>query len=289
MKRKNDSKESVHFIMMIDKSSWMRKALDCLVRTIKKNCPIDKKVYFSCVFQGNKITIEDANIENKVNLKPINVEKIEKIIDESFSKSVRKNVEFYYCPYYWELGIPCRWFVEAKSETCIMIDVDMICCNSINDIFKLDKNKIHACYCLDNSILYDKNKCYMSLEKYYVNFGFLVIPSNFLIFIGSKLLKYYSIFQKKFGYLTGQVVFSYIIKKYFEEKINILPNYKYNCYDVIDDERFFCYCKKNNIDPIFLHLLYSKNLYKLYFFCKKNLNEVLEYALIKSELKIKLN
>jgi lipopolysaccharide biosynthesis glycosyltransferase len=240
---------------MISKTNWMYKGLEFLVRTIKKNCPNSKKVYFSCVFQDNFQTNQDASVENKVNLRLVNVEHVEKIINKKFSIFIKKNVEFYYCPYLWSLGTPCRWFIAPKSKVCVMIDVDMICCNKIDEIFELDKKKIHGCIALDNSVLF---KEYQSLKEinllgnYYLNFGFLVVPSEFLIFIGSKLLSHYPILKKEVGYFTGQVSLAHILKNHFDKKINVLPASRYNCYDRTIKDLI-------NIEkPIFLHLLDSK-------------------------------
>ena len=121
--------DSVHFIMMLSNNNWMFKGLENLVQSIKINC--SNKTYFSCIFQGEKKE-NNAEITNKFGMKKIKYEEIEEITKFKNSRIVRKNVEFIYCPYFWELGLPCRWFIEPKSEICIMIDVDMLCCNNLD-------------------------------------------------------------------------------------------------------------------------------------------------------------
>ena len=286
--------DSVHFIMMLSNNNWMFKGLENLVQSIKINC--SNKTYFSCIFQGEKKE-NNAEITNKFGMKKIKYEEIEKITKFKNSRIVRENVEFIYCPYFWELGLPCRWFIKPKSEICIMIDVDMLCCNSLDEVFSLDKNKMHGCIALDNSYINrtELNKIGISektLNKYYINFGFVVVPSKYLIDIGTELFHSYPTLEKKFKYYTGQVALANSMKK-LNIPLNILNPQKYNCYDCflphhnkklinkITNENgkiTFEYENSTSNEPIFLHLMDNRQgLYEN----QININQTGRYALRK--------
>lgn len=105
---------------MVSENTRMIEQCDLLIRSIRFFSNKDTKIYFSIVLQGN---------EQKLPSNPFEVKKIEiknanyrEFFNCNISNYLIKNAEFYFSPQIWTLGMPCRWFVESKSETCTMID-----------------------------------------------------------------------------------------------------------------------------------------------------------------------
>lgn len=223
--------------MMISDNPTMRKQTELLIRSIKLFSK-GKPTAFSLVIQG----FEKSSIK-----KPLILPKI----DYKY-KYLSSATDVYYCPYYWELGAPCRWFIEPKMDMCVLIDVDMIACNDLSSLYELDKDTIHGVTAFNTTKLRDKEWESIGVErKNYFNFGMIVVPSKYLHEIGNKLFDVYPEMSKKFNnYYSGQISLAYIMKNM---KKNILPQ-KFNWYDKLPFEG------RDKI--IFLHYFSKSKEYK---------------------------
>lgn len=241
----------MHYLMMISQNSLMIHGLELLVKSIKFFSG-NRDVYFSVVLQGeenslpqnlNDIIFKIDNLKNK------------KILNYDISNYLIKNVEFYFCPYYWTLGVPCRWFIEPKLDSCVMIDVDMLACNNLDKIYCLKKNKIYGVKAKNNfwnEAIWQKinfSKC--DVSNYYINFGLVVVPADYMQLIGKFLFLNYSKMMSLSKYYAGQLSLAYTFKK-LNFNVNLLPK-KFNFYD---KDKF---PGRENI--LFLHIMNNRKIY----------------------------
>lgn len=241
----------MHYLMMISENPIMIRQCDLLIKSLKFFS--NKEIYFSIVLQGNEL-----NLPSKPNtIEKIDIYNYKKIFNCSMSSFLINNCEFYFCPQNWMLGMPCRWFIEPKSETCIMIDVDMLACNNLDPVYELS-NRIYGVKARKNKDMMSKEnwqKIGFSEEdvyNYYINFGLVIVPSIYLQKIGLELFENYQKMKKLHDYYAGQIALAYAIKK-LSLPISLLPK-KFNYYDL--DE----FPGRENI--LFLHLLQNKLFYK---------------------------
>jgi hypothetical protein len=242
----------MHYLMMISENPSMIAQCDLLVKSIKffsKN----HEIYFSIVLQGN---------ENKLPNKPNTIEKIEnkdckKLFNCNITNYLLNNCEFYFSPQFWNLGMPCRWFVKPKLKNCIMIDVDMLACNDLAPVYGL-QNQIYGVKAKKNKEIISENSWRsigfsdQDIQNYYINFGFVVVPSIYLEKIGIELFENYQKMKKLHSYFAGQIALAYAIKK-LNLPMQLLSN-KFNYYDLNE------FLGREEI--LFLHLLENKLYYK---------------------------
>lgn len=242
----------MHYLMMISKNSIMTRGLELLIKSIiffSRN----KNFYFSVVIQGDSLEFP-SNLDNII--QEIKKDDL-KLLNYGISNYVLKIVdEFYFCSQYWRLGMPNRWLIKPKSDMCIMIDVDMLACNDLNDVYNLNRNKIHGVRARNTFIENDFwNKINFSKEdilKYYINFGFVAVPSIYLKVIGEELFYSYKKMTKVHEYYAGQLALAFTFKK-LKFSPNILSK-KFNFYDL--DQ----FPGRDNI--LFLHILGNKKIYE---------------------------
>lgn len=232
----------MHYLMMISENPRMIFQAEILVKSIKRfsgNKPCD----FTLVIQGDDM--------GPIKI-PIPIDKIDK-----FSNSyLNYNAEVLYTPYYWELGSPCRFFVKPRSQTCVMIDVDVIACKDLSPIYDLDPDCIHGVTAFKRHL---DDVAWSSIgmgeddRDFYFNMGMLVIPSCHLETLGNSLIDLYPKIQRLFpqqAYFSGQISLSLAIKR-MKLKKNKLPQ-EYNWFDMIP------YSEMKDT-PLFLHYFYHKN------------------------------
>jgi len=206
----------MHFLMMISDTPSMVFQTELLIRSIKNFSHFP--VAFSVVIQGH----DEGPIKNPLPLININ----------HHNKYLSDNAEMLYCPYFWELGAPCRWFIDPQMDTCVLIDVDMIACSDLSPLFELDKDSIHGVTAFKNKV---SNEQWESINllpddrQYYFNMGMLIVPSKHLTHIGNKLFDVYPEMSKINQYYSGQISFTYIVKE-MGLKRNTLPP-EFNWYD----------------------------------------------------------
>jgi hypothetical protein len=238
--------------MMVSENQTMLEQCDLLVKSIRffsKN-----KTYFSIVLQGNDT--KPPLFANKIEKIDIN-KNYKNFFNCNISNYLIKKVEFYFSPQIWTLGMPCRWFVNPKSENCVMIDVDMIACNDLSPLYNLNKNVIHGVRAINKKIIKKEDWLKIGfseedIKNYYINFGLIVVPSIYLEKIGIELFENYNRMKKLHEYCAGQLALAYCIKK-LNIKLNLLPS-KFNYYDLM---RF-----PGREKIIFIHLLKNKHAYK---------------------------
>lgn len=214
---------------------------ELLIKSIKKFSG-NKSNYFSLVLQG----YDQSKIIQPLPLIPTKIS----------NRYISENAEILYCPYFWEKGTPCRWFIQPKSETCILIDVDMVACKDLSPLYNLDKNKIHGTTAFANH-LNEKEWSSIDLNEkdrpFYFNHGLIIVPSKNLQIIGKQLFEIYPDMQKRFtkhAYYSGQISLTYIIKK-MQLNRNLLPK-NYNWFDSYPFQEM----KEN---PFFIHYFRNSN------------------------------
>lgn len=236
----------MHFVMMIsneDQKGGMFKWLENTVKSIKFFSHEQQEIFFTVVLQG-----ESKNYPHSFGFENLNLVNQNEIISyySKTSSYLMNNVEFYYCDSYWELGMPCRWFVKPRSKICCMIDVDMIACNNLSPLYSLDKEFIHGALARNARWIHTKEKVagggvdeknllkiglsISDLEKYYLNFGLVVVPSCFLRIVGEELFSKYRWFKQNIhNYYAGQFALAHTLKD-LDLPLNLLPDV-FNYYD----------------------------------------------------------
>lgn len=226
--------------MMISETASMLYQTELLIKSIKKYSKVPQN--FSLVVQGYEL----SSRKQPIPLVPIKIT----------NKYINENAEVLYCPYYWRLGTPCRWFIEPKSEMCVFIDVDIIACNDLSSLEELDKNTIYGNTAYF-SPLNDQEWLSLEIEKneqqFYFNMGLIISPSKYIKIIGNELLRIYPEIENKFPdccYYAGQISLTYIVKK-MKIPRKVLEEYTH-WYDVCPFESM----KKT---PMFLHYFTNRN------------------------------
>lgn len=232
----------MHYLMMISEYPSMMRQAELLIKTIK-NFSYGKPVEFTLIIQGFH--------KGPASL-PLPLIRISK----KGSYYLGNNVEILYTPYYWELGLPCRWFVKPRCSMCVMIDVDMIACSDLSPMYELEKDKIHGAGTYTFHLSDDEWKSIGmddSDKRFYFNMGMIVVSSDYLQKIGRGLFNIYPEIQKKFpnhAYFAGQISLSYVVKQMNIGR-NLLPR-KFNWIDFYDYESM-------KEPPIFLHYIKNRN------------------------------
>lgn len=190
---------------------------------------------------------------------------------------LNNNAEILYCEMSHSLHPPIRWFVEPKSETCVLVDSDVLVCSPIQvpdpsmfhgviahkspcnseQWFSLYKN-----FDLNLELNYRSNYQNQSCP-YYVNFGVLFVPKDSLLPIGNYLKENMNEIWKVLNriggdtYYVSQIVLSMALSK-LNIKVNALP-LRYNYPDTPTYDRSH---KDEMENAIFYHYLSLK--YKIY-------------------------
>jgi hypothetical protein len=231
--------------MMVSENKKMIFQAEILVKTIKKFSK-GKPTEFTLIIQGS----EKTPLRLPLSLVPYR---------NSFSPYLQRNIEILYTPHFWELGAPCRWFVEPRSPMCVFIDVDVVACSDLSSMYELDRDMVHGVTAF-TAHLDDQEWSSIGLteedRKNYFNMGMVVVPSKNIKEIGKQLFEVYPRMQKKFpekAYYSGQVSLSYLLKG-MKLKLNTLPA-KFNWFDArpyseLDETPiFFHYFWRNNKEP----------------------------------------
>lgn len=232
----------MHYLMMVSETPSMMYQAETLVRTIKKFSH-NKPVEFTLILQGYD--------KGPIKL-PLPMVKIDKISCEY----LQRNVEIVYTPYYWELGAPCRWFVEPRRSMCVFIDVDVVACSDLSLMYELDQDAIHGVKAMIphlNDEQWDSIGLNKHDREFYFNMGMVIVPSKHIKEIGTKLFEIYPKMQELFpkkSYYAGQISLTYIVKQ-MGLKRNSLPK-KFNWFDM----RPYCQMKEK---PIFFHYFINRN------------------------------
>jgi len=173
---------------------------------------------------------------------------------------INRNADIWYSPYYWSIPIPHRWYIEPKSETCVLIDADIIACRDISPIYQIDLSIFHGVlaytnplsasdwgslgidglysvnqYKKRNGMVHYENRYEDGMPLSYFNMGMLVVPSRYLRAIGERMLVITSHIINKYPelyYFAGQIA---VAKALYDLQIptNQLPNI-FNWYDILD-------------------------------------------------------
>lgn len=207
----------MHFLMMISDTHSMLFQTELLIRSIKEFAT--QPVAFSVVVQGN----DKGKLRQPLPLVRI----------DHKNKYLSANAEILYCPYFWKLGAPCRWFIEPQMDTCVFIDVDVIACNDLTPLHELEKGVIHG-VTAHMSPLGKSDWRSIGInegeEKYYFNMGMVVVPSAHMKTIGTMLFDVYPEMSERFSdYYSGQISLNYIGKQLGITR-NALPP-RFNWYD----------------------------------------------------------
>lgn len=241
---------------MISENSWMIDSLEFLIKSIIFFSQKQKReLHFSVVLQGEmRTTCPNPFNVRKINLRKINYNNFFKIKIPEF---LLKNVDFHFSPYFWRMGMPCRWFIEPLSKKCIMIDVDMVACNDLSDVYNLEHNKVHGVLARNAQIIDEKKWSEIGfsegdVSKYYINFGFVAVPSFLLRDIGMQIFNNYQRMTKLHSYHAGQLSLAFTLKQ-MNIPINLL-NKKFNFPDkdefISRKEILFLHLMKNKMAPI---------------------------------------
>jgi hypothetical protein len=228
--------------MMVSENKKMIAQAEVLVKTIKKFSK-GKPAEFTLIIQGSekgplKIPLSLVAYEN------------------GFSTYLQRNIEILYTPHYWELGAPCRWFVKPRRPMCVFIDVDVVACSDLSPMYELDNNVAHGVTAFKTH--FDDQEWFsigltQEDRKNYFNMGMVVIPSEHIKEIGSRLFEVYPDIQNKFpekAYYSGQISLTYILKS-MKIKSNCLPS-KFNWFDAKPYDEM-------KETPIFLHYFWRNN------------------------------
>lgn len=231
----------MHYLMLISEKPQMLFQTELLIRSVKKFAK-NKPSYFSIVVNGE--------------------ERINSIVYPSLTKGtinnkyIASNAEIWKSPYFWEIPIPNRWFIEPKSEKCVFIDADVIACRDLEELYNLDENFFHGVQAhmnpLSNSEWFSLGLNEEKIKKLnYFNMGMLVVPSKYLKIIGEGMMKVLQNIIDKFPnryYYSAQIAVS---KALYDLQIptNHLPEI-FNWYDAKPP--------KNLNEIIFLHYFMNR-------------------------------
>lgn len=225
--------------MLISEKKDMIFQTEFLIRSIKKFSGF-RSTQFSVVVNGD---VRTAIVEPSLTKGSVD------------NRYVMRNADVWRSPYFWSIPIPHRWYIEPKSETCVMIDVDMIACKDISPIFNLDKKVFYGVNAYKKFFsLEDWRK--VGVEKVnYFNFGLLIVPSEKMRIIGESLLNNVKIVTenyKNYYYFAAQIA---LTKTLYELQLDVeaLPR-EFNWYDMRKEE--------NLNDIIFLHYMSNRKYVK---------------------------
>jgi len=169
------------------------------------------------------------------------------------NKYIAANAEIWRSPYYWEIPIPHRWFIEPKSDTCVFIDADVIACGDLEPLYNLDKNVFHGVPAYKNH-LSEKDWADLDVRETsnYFNMGMLVVPSKYLRVIGEAMMNIMDDVLRNYHehyYFAGQIAVTKALHD-LQIEVNHLPS-QFNWYDLNFPQ---------NLDNIlFLHYISNKN------------------------------
>lgn len=244
----------MHFLATVSEDALILFRLEILLRTLKKYAQTD--FHFTTVFTGKQRTYGWAKDKMAVSHEG-GMETIRKI-----APYIAENSEILFCPYHYSFHPPCRWFVEPKSDPCIMIDADVLCCSALHSIEAMSKDRVRGLTAYgDHLTLEEWNKIGRWKEQdlqYYFNYGVVIVPNQFLRQIGDTLydcmLEIEHKTPEKHRYYVGQIALAEAMNRLKTPRSTL--SMKYNFADCVD-VRYY----RNEFDNVvFLHYFTNKYL-----------------------------
>jgi hypothetical protein len=214
----------MHFLATVSNNPAILFRLEILLRTLKANARTD--FHFTTVLTGAS---DDRNA-------PL------ESIPAYFTPSgfLKNHSEFCFCPSHYSLHPPCRWFVEPKSDICVLIDADILCCSSLLELETFSLDRVRGVTAFSNPISEENWKKignWSSIDRsLYFNYGLIIVPSQFLKPIGLCLRELISEVDSKIPYdvsrYAGQIALTLAMSSLGIPR-EAIP-FRFNFYDCLE-------------------------------------------------------